>query len=220
MILTPEEITWISDKLNTYDIKYQEVYDELKDHLLSAVENMRAAGDERHIETLFNEVVKKQFPGYWPFEDIVKQYQSAYGARIRKTMWANYKHYLNWQTLPVITLLMVCSFYLPNIKPVKGSMMVLLLLISVVPVLYAYIKGRHIHTDKGKRSLTKGYLIFVSNGLMVAFNLLISNVNQFARNSFLNPLHYLPPVGMLLLIAAFIYCLSAIRLCRQELKIA
>ncbi|QKJ31445.1 hypothetical protein HQ865_17285 [Mucilaginibacter mali] len=220
MILRTEEITWVSDKLNTYDIKYQEVYDELKDHLLTAVENMRAAGDDRHIEILFNEVVKKQFPGYWPFEDIVKQYQTAYRNRIRKTMWANCRHYFNWQTVPLMLLLMVVSFYLPNVKAVKGCMMVLLLLVSIVPVVYVYIKGRHIRTDKGKHSLTKGYMITVSNLMLAVFNLLVNSINLLAPESALSPRYYLPTVCMFLLIISFIYGLSCIRVSNREFKIA
>lgn len=220
MILTSEEITWVSAKLDTYDIKYQEIYDELKDHILTAIENLREQGDTRDIELLFSEVVKKQFPGYWPFEDIVKQYQTAYRSRVRKTIWTNYKHFFNWQTIPLMLLLMVFSFYLPNIKPVKGSMMVLLLLISIVPVVYVYIKGRHIHTDKGKHSLTKGYMTTVSNLMLVIFNLLVNSVNLLAPESFFNPKHYLPPVCMLLLIVSVIYGLSCIRLSNREFKIA
>lgn len=220
MKLTKSEMAWVSTKLDTYDIKYQEIYDELKDHLLTAIENMRADGDERHIELLFNEVVKKQFPGYWPFEDIVKQYQSAYRSRVRKTMWTNYKYFFNWQTIPLMILLMVCSFYLPPVKPVKGTLMVLLFITSVVPIVYVYISARHIHTDKGKQSFRKGYITTVSNFLLCLFNLCFNSINMFFHDSFLNPRLYLPPVFMLLLIAAFVYCLSCIRLSNHEFKIA
>jgi hypothetical protein len=220
MILKVEELTWVSDKLNTYEIKYQEIYDELKDHILTAIEVLREQGDARDIELLFTEVVKKQFPGYWPFEDIVKEYASAYRQRVRKTMWANYKHYFNWQTVPLMVILLWASFYLPHVKKVIAPMMIMLLMISIVPIVYVYYRGRRIHTDNGKHSYVKGYLLTVSNLLLILFNLGFNTIGILFKDSFLSPRNYPPYVCMLLLIASFVYCLSCIRLSRQEFKIA
>lgn len=224
MKLTAEEIAYVTEKLNTYDIKYQEIFDELKDHLLTAIENLRGQGDQRPMEVLFNEVVKTQFPGYWPFEDIVKQYLAAYRKKIQHTMWADYKAYFNPKIMPLIVLLLVGSFYLPHTKPVIGAMMVLLLIVSIAPVAYAYWKGRIIKTDKGKHSLVKAYVTNSSNYAMILFNLLFNLVRMAALEwkpvSFLNPIHYSPVICMLLLVFAFVYCLSSIRLSRHEFKIA
>lgn len=118
MKLTTEELAWVDNKLSGYGIKYREIYNEIKDHLLSAVETARAGGDIRNIDIIFEEIVRRQFPGYWPFDDIVKQYQQAYRRKISRAMWANFNHYLNWQTLPVVFLLIVSGFYLPVTKTV------------------------------------------------------------------------------------------------------
>ncbi|MES2278346.1 MAG: hypothetical protein V4592_20105 [Bacteroidota bacterium] len=224
MILTTDEITWVIDKLNTYGIKYQEIYDELKDHLLTAIENLREAGDDRSVEMLFDEVVKQQFPGYWPFEDILKQYQVAYRHKIGKAMWANMQYYCNWQTAPLIVLLLVIGFYLPHTKPVMGSLLVSLLLMAVIPLVYTYRNGRRISTGKGRQSLIKGYVFNQANLLMIIINLLLNGIGALSRQwdaaAFLNPMHYHPVVYMLLFSFFIIYGLSCIRLCRQEFKIA
>jgi hypothetical protein len=224
MKLTLEELTWVDQKLAGYEIKYQEIYDEIKDHILTSMETLRANHDERDVEVLFNEVVKKQFPGYWPFENIVREYVKAYRQKIWKTMWANFTHFFNLQTIPAMVLLLVGSYYLPHGKPATVSMMILLLILSIVPAAYVYIKGRAIKTDKGKYSLVKSYVTHSCNLLIVLFNLLFNLIGRAAKDwepaSFLNPMNYPPVVCVLLIILSFVYCLGCIRLSRQEFKIA
>ena len=224
MKLSTEELAWVDGNLATYKIKYQEVYDELKDHILTAIETLRAAGDKREIDVLFNEVVQQQFPGYWPFEDIVNQSRLAYNRKIWQAMWANYKHYFNWETIPMMILLLAASFYLPQTKPVFVTMLCLLLIVSITPVVYVYIKSRTIKTDKGKHSLVKANLLQCANLMVIVFNFLINSVGMLAREwepaSFLNPKHFPPVVYVLLIILAFVYFLSCMRLSRQEFKIA
>ena len=223
MKLAAEEIAYVTEKLNTYNIKYQEVFDELKDHLITAIENLREQGDQRPVELLFNEVVETQFPGYWPFEDIAQQYRMAYQRKIGKAMWADYKSYFNPKTMPLIVLLLALSFYLPQSKPVTSVMMVLLLIVSAAPLVYVYRKRRTIKTDKGKHSLVKAYVTNSSNYAIILFNLLFNAVRMAAMEwktvSFLNPIHYSPVICMLLLVFAFIYCLTSVRLSRHEFKI-
>ncbi|GAB3938431.1 hypothetical protein [Mucilaginibacter myungsuensis] len=224
MKLTPEEIAWVSDTLNLYDIKYQEIYDELKDHMLTAIERLRAGGDDRAVNLLWTDVLKQQFPGWWPFEDIVKQYQGAYQKKIKRAMWANFKHALNIETLPLLMILLVLAYYLPQSKPVTIVFAITFLMVSIIPVLYIWFKGRAIKTEKPKRSMVKDRVGNVSTYLMVIFNLLFNLVGMLSREwkaaSFLNPAKYPPVVFVVILFFAFIYALSCIKLSRDEFKIA
>ena len=223
MKLTTEELAFVDGQFARHEIKFQEVYDELRDHILTAIENLRGEGDIRPIDQLFTGVVKQQFPGFWPFEDIVKEYQRAYRRKIGKAMWANFKHYLNWQTVPLVLLLVWLSFYLPHTKPITVIMAVLLFVLSVVPVVYVGIKGRRIKSDKGRQSLVKLYVSNTSNYLMVVFNLLFNLIAMVARDwapaAFLNPKNYPPVVYIVIISLAFVYCLSCIRLSQKEFKI-
>ena len=63
MKLTAEELATVNKRLDGYHIIYQEVYDEIADHIITAIEIERAGGDERPVELLFDTVVEKQFPG-------------------------------------------------------------------------------------------------------------------------------------------------------------
>ena len=68
MILTTVDLEYIDTRLDEHELKYQEVYDEIKDHVLLAMETARAGGDERDIEFLYNDMMATQFPGYYAFE--------------------------------------------------------------------------------------------------------------------------------------------------------
>lgn len=224
MILTTEEIAYVGERLNGHDIKYQEVYDELKDHLLTAIEQLRAGGDTRPVEQLLPEVIKLQFPGWWPFEDIVKEYQQAYRRKIRKALWANVRYYFNWQTAPLMLMLVGAGFYLPNTKVVSATLMIALLLMAVVLQVNVYRAGRNIHTDKGKQSLVKTYVTNRANFLVliinVVFNLIATLAREWKPAAFLGPMHYPPVIFMALFTWFVVYGLGCIKLSRQEFKIA
>jgi uncharacterized membrane protein len=223
MKLTNKETDWINTKLSSYDIKFQEIFDELKDHLITAIENLREQGDDRHVEVLFNEVVSAQFPGFWPFDDIAKQYRLAYQHKISKALWANFNHYLNWKTMPALLALLVVGFYLPHSKAAVTTIMGILLIAAIVPMLYSYFTGRKIKTDKGRQSLLKNYVRFQSNFLVLISNVVFNLIGGLARNwapaSFLSPMHYAPVFFMLMIGFFCIYGMSCIRLTRQQFKL-
>jgi len=224
MILTTDETAWVNNRLAGYGIKYVEIYDEIKDHLLSAIETARTEGDTRDIETIFEEIVRRHFPGYWPFEDVVNQYRKAYGRKISQTMWINFKHYLNWQTLPLILLLVTSGFYLPETKPVTLVLIMALLITSIIPAVYMYVKTINIKIEKGKQSLIKSYVMARCYFLIWGFNLVFDVIAPLSREwrpiGFLNPAHYPAVILMLMFSIIVIYGLSCIRLVKQEFKIA
>lgn len=219
MILTAEDISWISHRLNKYDIKYQEIFDELNDHLITAIEDLRQNGDQRPFDLLFNQVVSTQFPGYWPFEEIVKSYQSAYRKRIGKNLRANLRYYLNWQTVPLLLLLNMAAFYIPKGKAVAATISVALFALAIITVGYTYFKGRKIKTDKGKQSLLKNYLMTYANLSVAILNVLFDIVLNISKSwqplAFLNPVHYAPVFFTLMLSFFIIYMLACMRLTKQ-----
>ena len=64
MILTTEELKWINKRMEWYDIKYQEIYDEIFDHIITGIEAARVSGDHRTIDIVFQRVVDNPFGGY------------------------------------------------------------------------------------------------------------------------------------------------------------
>jgi hypothetical protein len=205
MPLTPTDLNYIIHRMEMYDIKYQEVYDEIKDHVISAVEDMRAKGDRRNIVELFDDMMNTQFPGYWAFAEISKEYEKAYRKKIRKTIWANIRAYINFKSVLAMILSVALAVYLPRNKITMLIFFIALLLVALTPGFYAWLKTKAMHLDDGKQSLVKNHLMgFVANEYDIKF---------------LKPINYHPVICMLLLCFFVIYSLSSMRLCRQELKL-
>jgi hypothetical protein len=208
--------------MDAYEIKYQEIYDEIKDHMISAVEQARAAGDSRSSAEVYEELVEKHFPGYWAFENLSKEYEKAYNAKIRIRLRANIKHYLNVQNLLLIGIFILTGFYVPHNKQVSITLMIILVISALVPYFYVLHKARIVKVKTGKRSLVKNNVTSRASVLMFASNFLLNMVGFLGRDyhiTFLNPKNF-HPVAYILLISFFvIYGLSAVRLCRQELRL-
>jgi len=222
MNLTTIDLNYINHRMETYDIKYQEVYDEIKDHVISAVEDIRAKGDDRNIVYVFDDMMSAQFPGYWAFQKISKQYERAYRKKIRKTLWANMKHCLNWQTIPLIALSVIIGFYLPHNKMVSVVFMVLMLIAAIVPYFYVLRKSRIIKPDEGKKSMVKDHVITRAFALLAITQVLLNLIGLIGRDyniTYLNPRYFHPVFYILLISFFFIYGLSCILLCRQELRL-
>jgi len=222
MTLSITDLNYINHRMETYDIKYREIYDEITDHVISAIETMRGNGDNRDITVLFDEMMNTQFPGYWAFEKIATQYQKAYDAKIRKTLVINFKYYLNAPAITTILALCVIGFYLPQNKPMAVSFMIAMVLIALVPQFYVYPKTNKINQPKGKRSIVKQQVRYWSTVLIIVSNLILNCIGFLGREykiHLLNPIYFHPTVYILLLSSFTIYALSSIRLCKQELKL-
>jgi hypothetical protein len=221
MILTTEELNWINKRMDWYDIKYQEIYDEILDHILTGIEAARTGGDKRSIDIVFQQVVDHHFGGYLGIDNIVTAHEKAYRNRIGKTMLANYRYYINWQTIAMLVLLMIAGFYLPRNKPTSIILMCGLLVMAIVPFVYAFVKSRSIKTAKGKRSMVKGFVLTRSFLLVWLLSTLLNGLNLF-KDEWHNPIQaylYQPFIYMLFFFFFMIYGLSIVRLCKQEFKI-
>jgi hypothetical protein len=226
MKLTTRDFDYINHRMDTYDIKYQEIYDEIKDHLIVATETARINGDQRNISDLFEEVVETQFPGYWAFEDISKAYEKAYRVKIRKAIWTNMKYYLDWRGTILVSILLVVSFYLPRTTIAMVILFIMLFFAAYTPALYVYFKSKVLTIKEGKQSLVKNHVTSRASFLMVWSGVWMNLLGNAAKNweipslAFLNPMHYPSILLGIILVFFIIYGLSAIRLCKQEFKLA
>lgn len=223
MKLTQTELSCIEQTLDKHDIKYQEVYNELKDHLMSAVEYARASGDERGIDELLKHIISTQFPGWWPFEDVTKSFERAYRKKLWRSFGAIVKSYLNIET-SVVALVMAASGLMLHAG--KGQAIVLvsgIFIISAIPLFYAFYYARRIKAGKKRKSLVAGQLIGISYVLMSLINVIFNLGRLIDKNSwwaFLNPAHYAPVVFTTLFTLFLIYGMSSIKLVRREYQAA
>jgi len=219
MTLTTIDLDYINRRMATYHITYQEIYDEILDHVISAVETARTDGDQRDIEPLFDETMNTHFGGPKELRKIVFQNVMAYNKKISKEFKANFKSYLNWQTVVLIAIIIIGSFYLPETKTVNAILFFALIIVSFFPVFYTLIKTWGIKTIKPKQSLAKAHVMGFSQYLTIVTYVILF-VPRFVPKSWsINPLRFSPFIYVTLICFFVVYTLSVIKLYKQVFKI-
>jgi len=222
MKLTTTDLDYIDERLETHGLKYQEIYNEIRDHVILAIETARSAGDERAIESVYNDMMAVQFPGYYPFERISITYEKAYRARIKKTVWANVRYYLSPLNVIAIALVsLIAGYKLPETQTTDIVILVVFLIASVFPIIYARIKSAEIKTDNGRESIMREQIR--NRALLVFFNFFVVKIvflmcREGWHATLLGASNHNPAVDLFLIAFAVIYGLSIARLCRQEIK--
>lgn len=224
MMLTADELKWIDTRMEIYDIKYQEIYDEILDHVITAIEEKRKAGDRQDIKWLFQEVVDKHFEGYFGVEKLVTEQENVYKRGIKKIWLQTFRHFLNWPMLAFIVIALLLSFKLPNVKMVQISLMIGCLLLAFSPVLSTYfLLAGKFKTVKGKKSILKTQIvtraampasllnaIIYLPQLFVLWNGKADNWSIFKNMP--------PPVSMTLVLFFMVLNLTVMRFCREAMS--
>ena len=222
MKLTYWDLDWVHNRMNWYDIKYQEIYNELFDHITTAIEEKKQTGDTRSLETIFHDVVDTDFGGYLGIEKVAQSHESGYKSKVKKMMWSNFRHYINFRSFAFTLALMLISFTFPLNKMtfvILGSM---ILVATIFPSVFSYIKLRPIKRSQDKTSLVYSHIITQSNLPAVALNsiLWLPKIPYiFMGEEFSYKIYNIPPSALALWLAlVIIFDLSCIRLCKQEIK--
>ncbi|MGY3213259.1 hypothetical protein [Mucilaginibacter sp. HD30] len=223
MILSDGDLNWVKDRMAIYDIKYQEIYDELLDHILTAIEGKRKAGDVKEISVLFQNVVDEQFGGYAGIEDLAQTQEKMHQKSIRQIFFNSLKSRFNWQTLLITIVLLAVSVKIPHSRPVHIFFGLTVFFLVVSPVLYAYsLLAGKIKTIKGKRSLFKGHLLTQMAVPLMLLNSFIYIPNLFdeasGRKEFSSVKSLSPMAMMGIIIFLVIVNLSYIQTCRQIIE--
>ena len=210
--------------MKIYDIKYQESYYEILDHILTAIEVKRDNGDTREISVVFQDVVDTDFGGYAGIEDLAVKQQKTYSKYIRGLFNTILRSYFNRKVLAFTVIVSALAYTLPNNKPIHLIFFVAILLLAFTPVLYTFILiARKVRTIKGKQSLLKGHLMsqtylpgMLLNGIIyIPFFFMDGGDSD---NGFKLMQHWPLPALMVMLVFFAVLNLSAINLCKQVLK--
>lgn len=216
------EMDYIHNRMKNYDIKFQEIYNELFDHIVTAIEEKRATGDTGSIERMYEDVVNTQFRGFSGIEKIAKAHEDGYKRKVRKMIWANFRYYINFQSLIFIIALIGLGLLFPHTKLVMGIFFIVIFAAAAFSSVYAYIKLRAIKPKGGKISLVYSHTITQANVPLLFLNALLwvpqlPNIFNDHYKFRLLDIYY-PVVLALVLAFMIIYNLSCMRLCKQELK--
>jgi hypothetical protein len=221
MKLNATNIKYISHRMDNFRIMYQEIYDELTDHVITAIETARANNDSRTIEIIFDDVIDSHFGGGQGIKKIALKNALAYHKKTGKALWADIKYYLNHPVILAMIVLIFVSFYLPHNKITSIVLMALLIIAAGIPYVYVYRRSKKTVTGYKKLSLVKDWVRVRSVFLVPIVSLLFcsSTFGKLFHIYFLNPLNFYPVVYMLFISFFLIYGLSCIRLCNQEFKV-
>lgn len=210
-MISAEELTWIKERLKTYGIKYGEIYNEILDHIISAIEKKRANGDNSNLEMLFQQVVDGQFGGYEGIANLAINKEAAYNQNIQKLWWQSLRYCLTWPNLGFTITILLLSLSLPNIESVKWLLLIGCMLLTVSSVIYAYfsLKGRVLKSVKGDQPFLRLHLIKKVSTSFGLLNWLFFFLPGYA----IDYLH--PIIFMVIMLFYILLSLAAIRFCQQ-----
>jgi hypothetical protein len=224
MILSADELQWVTERMKIYDIKYQEVYYEILDHILSALEAKRSSGDNRDISVVFQDVIDTDFGGYRGIEDLTIKQEKIYKKYIGSLFNEIFRGYFNWKLIAFTLVTSALAYTLPNNKAMHAVFFIAIFLLAFSPIIYAFILISYkVEIIKGKRSLLKGRLIsqtyipgMLLNGVIYLPAFFMSWGD--GDNGFKLMQHWPLPILMVMLVFFGILNLSAINMCNQVLK--
>jgi hypothetical protein len=171
MKLTNEQIQYVSDYIESKDIKWYELQVELTDHMVSSMEEFWAADPELTFHQV-KHYAEDKF-GRNGFKVIEEERIQILSKEYRITQWKMIADFLKFPKIfaSALTLIIIykSSFYFD--KPVKFiGVLYGILLVAYIPSIYSYFKNRKI---KGKRFLQ----IEISNPMVSAFGFLNLGLN-------------------------------------------
>jgi hypothetical protein len=224
MILNTAEHQWVTERMKIYDIKYQEIYYEILDHILTAIEVKRSSGDKREISVVFQDVVDTDFGGYSGIEELAVKQQKIYSKYIGSSFNAIFRGYFNVKLYAFTVIAAGLAYTLPNNKPMHAVFFIAIILLAFSPLMYAFVLiSRKVETIKGKQSLLKGRLVsqtYIPGMLLNGVIYLPAFFMDWGGddNGFKLMQHWPLPILMVMLMFFAILNLSAINLCNQVLK--
>ena len=219
MKLNAQEISWINTQLKTFKIPYRELYEEIYDHILSAIELKKNQGDEREVSDLLVEVIVDDFNGYDGIKMIARErsrrMQAAIWQRLTFTLKQNAKITIIYSAI-ILILIVFLPFQIRLINYVLGSICFSLIFL---PYLYLiYFNGfKNVFTDRSVKLRTMvvfaSYTMYMFNVLFCVIFNLIRMFNDHFKAMDCNPLI----LGMLL-VCMMAYTINFIYLYNHEFK--
>lgn len=219
MILTTTELDWINDQMKTCKIRYQEIYDEIFDHILTAVEEKRKAGDDRTIQLVFQQVIDTHFGGYTGVERLAVEQVKIYCAKVKKLRIQSFKHYLSWPVLAFIVIAIGLSLKIPNNKLIADVLKIVCTILAISPCVYAMtVLSGKLKTIKGKKSILESQVIAQAVWLMLFYNSFVNMPQYFIpgnKGSHWSLFNHLPTPALILVLIIFAWAnLATIRFCK------
>ncbi|MEO3404471.1 hypothetical protein AAFN85_11260 [Mucilaginibacter sp. CAU 1740] len=211
MKLSADELKLINDHMAAYKIKYRDVHNEVLDHVVSAIQEKREAGDHSNIELLFMQIIEEHFGGTEGIEKLVAEHGKAYTRSINKLWMQSLKHYLTLPMLGFAIVALLLSIKLPDTNMVKTLILVMCTVLVCSPIVYAHflLKGRVVKVVNGNQRFLRIHLV-IKTGTPAIFLYLPF---RYIPHQYI---YQLPPIVFMSIMIVFVLLnLAAINFCRQ-----
>jgi len=199
---------------NTLD--YRETYEEIYDHILSAVEGITA---DLSFEEAVNNTIKSDFGGVKGLVKMEKQHYSSVVDEVISQQWKNFINSFKFPEVVYSLLLLGCIYY-GMLHFTAQSYVVVGLTFAVVMVPGAFILARYFkigYTIKDtKKSIKDKILGQVASKPLLVYNPGIIFLMGKKQVSFWVSTH--PFMMSVLLLTVTLYVFAFVKLCRHDLK--
>jgi|GEM_PF-3441419 len=217
MKVTTEEQEYLKILLWS-NVKYQETYNEVYDHVLTAVEEL--PDNETQITEAFNNVIENHFGGIYALEGLETERAKIVSSTIRKKQRQYLLSYFKFPLLLFTVLLAGSMYYAADIVPRKAVLMVVFF-VGLSPTVVVALRGmlRFFKRKHQKPSIKDKVVEQLGTLSMSLFNLFIFLPPMFVNDD--NYKFFKQAHASLITVTAlffFIYSLSFVRLYRDDFK--
>jgi len=217
MKVTNEEQEYLKNLLWS-NVKYQETYNELYDHVLTAVEEL-PDNEIQRTET-FNNIIENHFGGMYALEGLETERAKIVSSTIRKKQRQYLLSYFKLPLLLFTVLLAGSMYYAADMVPRK-AVLIVVLFVGLSPAVIAALRGmiRFFKRKHQKPSIKDKVIEQLGTLSMSLFNMFVFLPPMFMNDD--NYKFFKQAHASIITVTAlffFIYSLSFIRLYRDEFK--
>lgn len=166
----------IAKELKSYRIQYAEIYNEIFDHLVSAVADKRAEGDEREVGILFGETMESVFGNRQQVQWLAEDREYALKGQLKGAFREKFKNYFNSPKAFVVIGIALFAFVIGTIFQSGVYILVFAALLTAVTP-FLYMVGavlRHGYRGRGSKRPTRSLAHDVMVGIGAPYYITMS----------------------------------------------
>ena len=223
MNLKLEEYEIIRHRMLKFKIPYQEVYDELLDHIVTDIETKRTAGDLREVSEIMDDLINNSLGGAVGIKKMAREQENLYRLKIHRRIWKIYSRQLWWKTLAAVAGCVVLDRFIPNTTNYTIGIYGLVLLTMVMLEANVLINMRSVKLTDNKQSLLKTNIVWHVFMPMTLLNMaflipnLISSFSHYHARAFIK-VH--PIIPLIIFCYTLMYVESCYRVMKEEMQAA
>lgn len=215
MSLPTEEYAFARKRLLEFKIIYQEVYDELLDHVFTDMESRRNNGDLRPVEQMTADVIQ-DMGGADGIKKMALEHARLFRVKLNQRIGKVYRKHLIVKTIAAMTACFLIGTYLPDTTAITITVFVLLALTLLSSSLFIGYRMRVIQTDHKKYSLLRTTIFWQAFIPMSLLNLALISARLLHASPAMLLSH--PVIPLMVFYFTSLYLYGCYRIMEEELR--